>query len=390
MNDLYNVIEGVVEGRNYAGEVKSNVMAATQGRLKILRMGSLGYMFGAERNPDLDDLFKQPVILELNDLNLDDKALVMMFLLTLLREYREQNPSRSSLEHVTVVEEAHNILAKAESQGNVDGGGADTKAKSVEAFCNMLAEVRALGEGLIIADQSPNKLAPDAMRNTNVQIAHQLRDGNDREAIANAMIMDEEQRDFLGKLETGRAAVFYTGLQKASFIQMPQYSPSKLDKKRYNESDLRAKFPGYGFREDDNEVSDYELSKYMDLLTRKYRKPVLPFSSCEHCESQCRYRKDILCLMDDKELQAKFEHVYQLSCRTSEEVEGIDLMAEFVKVCQAATSLIDSSNAVDAGWCFLTHMWATRRPEGAYLPNSTRNSFKKKFRILINLNWRNH
>ncbi len=51
----------------------------------------------------------------------------------------------------------------------------------------MLTEIRSYGEGLIIADQSPGKLADDVVRNTNLQIVHQLRDSTDREAMANAM-----------------------------------------------------------------------------------------------------------------------------------------------------------------------------------------------------------
>src|SRR5262249_50207820 len=187
-------------------------------------MGSLGRMFSRERDEAPDQLFQQPVIFELNDLNHETKSLIMMFILTLLREFRELNESRD-LVHLCVVEEAHNVLGREEKVLGEEDGGANTRAKAVEVFCNLLAEVRALGQGLIIADQSPNKLAPDAMRNTNVQIAHQLRDAHDPEAIANAMIMDEEQRDFLGKLEPGRAAVFFTGLQKATFLRVKPYAP---------------------------------------------------------------------------------------------------------------------------------------------------------------------
>jgi hypothetical protein len=148
----------------------------------------------------------------------------------------------------------------------------------------MLAEIRALGEGLIIADQSPEKLAADAMRNTNVQIAHQLRDSNDRNAVANAMIMSEDQRDYLGKLRTGRAAIFYTGLEKATFVDVDLFVPP---------SDLpvaqQANYPGFGMRA----VSDAEVRKLMDPVVQHYRIE-LPLPGCELCQSPCLKRKGLL------------------------------------------------------------------------------------------------
>ena len=254
MEDFYTEVERVVRQRGYQGETKSNLEAAIKGRIKPLLMGSKGKMFSCRlSSPSAETLFKHPVILELNDLNEEDKSLVMMFFLTLLREYRELNTSKE-LTHITLVEEAHNVLGNVSQNKSEDSS--DVKAKSVQAFCNMLAEVRAYGEGLIITDQSPEKLARDAMRNTNVQIAHQLRDAHDREAIANAMIMSEEQRDYLGKCETGRAAVFYTGLQKATFIDVPVY------KDKLSSTDFEDFW--CGFRDNlSPRLSDVEVREYM-------------------------------------------------------------------------------------------------------------------------------
>ncbi|NEP10927.1 MAG: ATP-binding protein [Symploca sp. SIO2C1] len=256
MQDFYQIIEKVVADRQYSGEIKNNVEAAVKGRIKPLTFGSKGLMFSQEiSNPSAELLFSNPVILELNDLNEMDKSLVMMFFLTLLREYRELHTANRLL-HVTVVEEAHNVVGNVAS--NTNENASDIQAKAVQAFCNMLAEVRAYGEGLIIADQSPEKLARDAMRNTNVQIAHQLRDSHDREAIANAMIMSDEQRDFLGKCQTGRAAVFYTGLEKATFIDVPVY------KDRLPDSSSKIENRWCGFQDNATPLeSDREVAQYM-------------------------------------------------------------------------------------------------------------------------------
>lgn len=228
MSEFYSMIEKVIGERKYQGEAHSNVLAAITGRIKPLTMlvpTSVSRMLDTQKSVDLHDLFTHPAVLELNDLNDQAKSLIMMFLLTMLREYREGHASER-LVHVTVVEEAHNVLAESPSaQGGENTS--DTRRQAVQFFCQMLTEIRALGEGLIIADQSPEKLAPDAMRNTNVQIAHQLRDSKDRDAVARALLMTEEQRDFVGKLRPGHAAVFYTGLERATFVKVPNYRDEK-------------------------------------------------------------------------------------------------------------------------------------------------------------------
>jgi hypothetical protein len=136
MSDFAASVEDLIGVRGYQGEVRNNLTAAIAGRIKPLILGSKGKMFDTQHsNPVADELFKIPTILELNDLNQDDKALVVMFLLTLLREYREISPATDGkLKHVTVVEEAHNVLENVQSTGSADGGSADTRYKAVQAF----------------------------------------------------------------------------------------------------------------------------------------------------------------------------------------------------------------------------------------------------------------
>jgi hypothetical protein len=249
LKSFVQTVSTVISERGYAGEVLSNVEAALIGRFKPLLMGSKGAMFDTQiSDPPPEVLFEEPTVLEMNDLNLDDKAMTVMFILTLLREYREVHKrSGKGLRHITLVEEAHNILEEVGSNSGSETM-ADTRSKAVAAFCSMLAEIRSLGEGIIIADQSPQKLARDAIRNTNLQIAHQLRDGNDRETVATAMIMDRDQIDFLGKLEVGHAAVFWTGREKAGFLKADPY---------YDGMDPL----GRGFAKD---LEDTELGEYME------------------------------------------------------------------------------------------------------------------------------
>ena len=76
----------------------------------------------------------------------------------------------------------------------------------------------------MIADQTPNKLIPEVLKNTNTKIVHKLFAADDKKAIANTMALEEEQAEFLSKLNTGSAIVFSGGFNKAVAVQMKQLS----------------------------------------------------------------------------------------------------------------------------------------------------------------------
>lgn len=354
-------MEAVIEGRKYEGEVRSNVLAAVLGRLKPLATGGRGRMFRADHalvpgaprpQSRFAMLLKRPTVLELNDLTLEDKALVSLFVLALLREHREVHPSPGGkLAHVTVVEEAHNILENVESRGASDGAAADTRYRAVQAFSQMLSEVRALGEGLVIIDQSPEKLAPDAMRNTNLQIAHQLRDSKDREAIARAMIMDDEQRDFLGKLEPGHAAVFRTGFQKATFLKAPPYHLPAGIAAPPGETVL-----GAGFRAQ----SDREVAARMAPVVSSYREG--PFGElCASCRSRCEFRRPLIMSPIRRNAEAAFRGIYERFKAIADPIPqeeygqlGRRVIARFL----AESRVADTD---DSRWCAFLHLWHSAR-----------------------------
>lgn len=355
LSDYSVAIERVVKSRGYQGEVRDNVLAALVGRFKPLMMGGKGMMFDTQCcNPAPDVLFTTPTVLEMDDLNGDEKALAVMFLLMLLREYRVAHPGVGRLQHVTVIEEAHNVLAATPATaGGEDSAKADTRQKAVEALCNLLTEIRAFGEGIVIADQSPQKLARDAIRNTNLQLAHQLRDADDRRAIANAILMDEEQQNYLGKIERGFAALFHTGLEKATFIKVPPFAEGR----------------GQGFSP---QVTDTELRDYM--IARGLFDPSLqhieyPYAGCEHCQQHCRFMATLYPVAATVEARATglawFRQID--SNRRPEHVTVRDLWNQ--AAARALVALLAAGIPVeeDALWCHFVHTWhfATFESDGA-------------------------
>ncbi|MCB6536246.1 hypothetical protein LI210_22360, partial [Parabacteroides distasonis] len=60
--------------------------------------------------------------------------------------------SNKELRHITVLEEAHNILKRTSTEQSAESS--NLAGKSVEMLANAIAEMRTYGEGFIIVDQS--------------------------------------------------------------------------------------------------------------------------------------------------------------------------------------------------------------------------------------------
>ena len=184
----------------------------------------------------MSEILQAPTVIELEALGDDaDKAFMMGLLLIRLYEHRraahasalaaaasegKPPPQPGRLRHIVVVEEAHRLLGSERKQ--TDAWTADPKGAFVDTFSQMLSEVRAYGQAIVVADQVPVRLAPDVLKNTNLKIGHRLVAGDDREAMAAAMSMSEEQSAQLAVLPPGRAAVFSEGDYTPVMVQVPQ------------------------------------------------------------------------------------------------------------------------------------------------------------------------
>jgi hypothetical protein len=235
LHELAGTVDDIVVRFGFDPEARDRVRGSLAARISGLRAGSKGALFDTRSPLSMASLLGSPAILELERLaDESDKAFLMGLLLIRLAEYRRgqqraagiQHLPADTLRHVLVIEEAHRLLA------NVDRASASdntTRAQAVESFSNLLAEIRAYGQGIVVIDQAPAKLAPDVVRNTNLKIAHRIVEEADRKVLAGSMSMSATQMAALASLARGEAAVFGDGDDAPVLIHVagpPQAPPA--------------------------------------------------------------------------------------------------------------------------------------------------------------------
>jgi hypothetical protein len=206
-SDMIHELDGVIRSKGLGKEFEEKYRGSLVARLTSLTLGTKGRMLNTRRSMNFDQLLDKRVVIELEELKDEqDKALFMGLLITRLAECMKQRHRRDpGFQHLTLVEEAHRLLARPEPG---DGG---ARRMGVDMFANLLAEVRKYGEGLIIADQIPNKLVPDVIKNTNTKIVHRLFAADDRNAIGDAIGLTDEQKGFLPMLQPGETVIYCGG-----------------------------------------------------------------------------------------------------------------------------------------------------------------------------------
>lgn len=221
--DLQNELINVIENSAYSQEVKSNYMGSLLTRVKSLTNGLNGQIFSS-REIDNKLLFDENVIVDLSRVgSLETKSLLMGILVMRLSEHRAAftNGMNLPLKHITVLEEAHNILKRTSIEQNPESS--NVAGKSVEMISNAIAEMRTYGEGFIIADQSPNAIDISAIRNTNTKIIMRLPDESDRKLAGKASALNDEQIDEIAKLPRGVAVVYQNDWIEPVLCKIKQY-----------------------------------------------------------------------------------------------------------------------------------------------------------------------
>lgn len=272
--DLSRNADYIVEHSGFDPKMKSDFKASLLERLNSLRRGAKGRMLDCKHSIPMEDLMNKPVVLELDNLNGDEKSLMMMFLLSYVYEYcKAERESGSDLSHMLIVEEAHNLIS---SQGG-DTSRANPKAQTIELFVNMLAEMRALGQGILIADQLPTAIAPQAVKQTNVKMLMRVTAKDDREEIGNTMDLNEEQMHQVVNFKTGHAYLYHEGEDRVRMIRMPNFKDNHKTQVPPNDKKLRERMDDYELNHPELYLPFPECSRVCEKCNRRLRNQVESF-----------------------------------------------------------------------------------------------------------------
>jgi DNA helicase HerA-like ATPase len=221
LRDLLTHYRLVFNEIGYQGEAK-NIGLAFQIRLESLLEGSRGKLLDTVQSSDFDSLLSKPAIVEMNDIqDADEKAVLAAFVLDRIRAgAKSRGSTGGELRHVTVIEEAHRLLAKAHA-GNGDAvSGDQAKADAVRAFCEAIAELRSLGEGFILSSQSPSALADAAVANTGTRILHRLESSADRKIMLDDLDASDQVREVAARLRKGEAVARWPQRDEVEIIKV--------------------------------------------------------------------------------------------------------------------------------------------------------------------------
>ncbi len=283
-SDVARNVKAIIDSSEYDNENKGAYKGALLTRLQSLTNGINGMIF-VQDDISATSLYDSNVIVDLSRVGSSEtKSLIMGMLVLKLQEHRmtTSNGINSPLKHITVLEEAHNLLKRTSTAQSSEGSG--LMGKSVEMIANAIAEMRTYGEGFVIVDQSPGLLDMSTIRNTNTKIIMRLPDLSDRELVGKAAGLNDDQIIEIAKLPCGVAAVYQNEwiqpvlckVDKYDAIEVPyNYTPEnnidvygEQNTKIATQSLLDFIMNKELFRKDNKEDEEVELLKAMIIKSK--------------------------------------------------------------------------------------------------------------------------
>lgn len=243
MQELYDSLKIAVEESGYEGESRANIRSVMEVRIGSLLRREIGNVYNVRRSSiGPEDWLSRPVIIELEALGEGPANFMSLLISTLIREVlkirktgdiakKNENTLKREIEHIIFYEEAHNLIGP--TTDDPVGGSVDPKISATKYLVKMLAEVRALGEGIVIADQLPTAMAPEVLKNTGLKLGHRITAQDDRNLLGSTMSASADQLEEQGTFGTGQALIFYEDLLKPFKMRVCEWEKG-VSKKKYD------------------------------------------------------------------------------------------------------------------------------------------------------------
>lgn len=225
LSDMVRNCDEVVKTMKFDSRLENDYIGSIRARLNGLLLGAKGAMLDSPRSVNFEELLDKRVVIELEEIRSgSEKSLIIGFILmNLLVAIKNRYSKNGKVNHITLFEEAHRLLSKFEPGDSLN------KKHAIDTFTDMLAEIRKYGEALIIADQIPNKMTSEVLKNTNTKIVHRIFAQDDKDAIGSTMSLTKDQSNFLSKLSVGRCVIFNGDWENAIQVQITPAASSDSD-----------------------------------------------------------------------------------------------------------------------------------------------------------------
>ena len=270
MSMLYRRLEQELKSTQYSDEVRGNLESALKVRIGSLLRREMGDVFDVpESTFEPEKWLEVPAVIELESMGTGPANFLTLMLCALIRETLKVNPKfDGDVRHVIFIEEAHNLIGpESEEQTGAD---ADPKQAATAFVVKMLAEVRALKEGIVIADQLPTVMAQEVLKNTGLKIGLRITSADDRSLLGSTMAASAMQLEQMSTFAVGEALIFYEKLMRPftmrikewwGEIEDPDQKEAMVSSK--NDNDLRYEIA-------DRETYQDENLRSIRIIGRKY------------------------------------------------------------------------------------------------------------------------
>lgn len=275
MSMLYRRLEQELKSTQYSDEVRGNLESALKVRIGSLLRREMGDVFDVPESSFTPEKWLEvPAVIELESMGTGPANFLTLMLCSLIRETLKINPHfDGDVRHVIFIEEAHNLIGpESEEQTGED---ADPKQAATAFVVKMLAEVRALKEGIVIADQLPTVMAQEVLKNTGLKIGLRITSADDRSLLGSTMAASSLQLEQMSTFSVGEALIFYEKLMRpftmrikewCGEVEDPEAKEAMVSSK--SDADLRyAIADNYTYRDENLRSIKIIGSKYLNLLT---------------------------------------------------------------------------------------------------------------------------
>jgi hypothetical protein len=219
LHDLEPEVKAILS-RRYSGEVVQNLIGAAETRLRSLTRRSSGRVFQCPiGTPSLEHLINVPVVMEMDNRSEYQACIMTLFFLKRLIKYLKTRPNPGNrLRYIVMIEEAHVLLGLAGTTRPSEDN-PDPKGHVTAEICKMLAELRALGVGVVIINQSPAVIAPEVLKHLGSKMAFRLLDTEDRQILGQTMLMGNREIEELVRLRPGQGYFLTEGYYRPRLIE---------------------------------------------------------------------------------------------------------------------------------------------------------------------------